>query len=155
MVPARATLVDLANLAPGWSRISTISTARQQAALNAASDWLDGQLRNQYTLPLVAPYPQDVIDFEVVRASFRMILNVGFDPLSPADKAIADEYLRQMDWARAVGSGTQGINGLDSTVGPDGPDGPHVITATSRGYSERGLTPGRVPVVRTGAFSDD
>lgn len=155
MVPSRATLADLANLAPAWSRISGVGAAKQQAALNAASDWLDGQLRSQYTLPLVAPYPQDVIDFEVIRASYRMLLNVGFDPMSPADKAVADEYLRQMEWARAVGAGTQGINGLDSNVSPDGPDGPEVITATSRGYSVRGLSPGMPPTIHTDAFSDD
>ena len=153
--PARATLTDLANLAPGFARISSVPSAKQQAALNAASDWLDGQLRNQYALPLTPPYPQDVIDFEVIRAAYRMLLNVGINTDAPGDKALLMEYERQMAWAEAVGRGEQGIANLDPLSGSDGPSGPEVITSTSRGYSERGFTSDAPPSVNSGPFSDD
>lgn len=154
MNPARATTTDLANLTPGWSRVKTASAAKQQQALNSASDYLDGKLDAQYDLPLSAPYPQDVIEFECVYAGTRLLMNLGLDPESAADKAIIADYERKLKWADDVAKGEVPVVGL-SALGGEVVSGPDVITATSRGYSERGLTNGSTPHPHVGPFSDD
>lgn len=152
--PARATLADMANMAPAWGRIQTYTT-QNQALLNAGSDWLDSKLTRQYDLPLIAPYPQDIVYFEVIWAAYHSLLKVGFNPLaSPADAAIAAEYAVQMDWALNIAKGEVGPVVTDSST-EDGVTGPEVITATTRGYSERGVGPGSFPCPRTGPFSSD
>ena len=154
-VPARATLEDLQVLGPVYGRISKVLTSTKQAALNVGSDYLVGRLGSQYQLPLQPPYPQDVIDFEVIFASYRMLLSTGFNPMGGnADEAVQKEYERKLAWADQVARGEIPIIGL-SPFGGDVVSGPDVITATTRGYSERGIFPGSVPTPNTTAFSDD
>ena len=118
------------------SRISQIATPKQQAALNAASDYLDGLIVSHADLPLVAPYPQDVIDFECVVASYRLLLNVGLDPRSMTDKALKEQYDEKISWAKQIAAGEITPTWLDSSS-DGGEGGPFVITSSSRGYSER------------------
>ena len=104
--PARATLTDLANMGPAQSRIAPWVAANPvpaQAFLNSGSDFLDGYLTAQFDLPLVAPYTQDVIDFEVMFASYRIILRLGLDPRSPTDMLIVEEYKAKLAWADLIG----------------------------------------------------
>ena len=153
--PARATIEDLSTLGPAYGRLGRVLVGAKQGALNVASDYLDGRIGTQYQLPLVAPYPQDIIDFEVIFASYRLLLNVGFNPMpGNADEAVQEEYKRKLAWAEMVASGEVPIVGL-SPVGGDVVSGPDVITATTRGYSERGIYPGSLPMPQVGSFSDD
>ena len=146
--PARATITDLGNLGVAVQRIANVASTKKQAALNAASDFLDGYISDQCELPLIAPYPQDVIDFECAIAAYRLLCNVGFNPMAPADKALKDERDDWIKWAERVSSGEVNPRWTDSSSGVD-PSGVDVITATTRGYSERGLA------CPPGPFSDD
>lgn len=144
----------MALMAPAWGRIQTYES-QNQALLNAGSDVLDGYLSSQYDLPLIGTIPGDIIYFEVIWAAYHSLLKVGFNPLaSPADAAIQAEYDRMMAWADRVSKGEVGPEVEDSAAA-DGVTGPEVITATTRGYSERGLSGNSFPVPSSGPFSDD
>ena len=122
--------------------------------MTSHSDYLDGKLAAQFALPLTAPYPQDVIDFEVIFASYRLILNVGFNPqASAADAAVYEQYKAKIEWAESVARGETNPNIAGITTAAD-ISGPEVITSTARGYSERGLA-SWVPCSNTNPFSDD
>ena len=150
--PARATLADLADLGVASQRIATVADAKKQKRLNAVSDWLDGYLQAQATLPLTAPYPQDVIDCEANVAAYRLLCNIGFNPMAPADIALKEEAARWVAWAEGVSKGEITPPWVDEIDDPSGPD---VITSTSRGYSERGIGYNSAPCARSGPFSDD
>lgn len=152
--PARATLADLTDLGVAAQRIVNVADAKKQKALNAASDLLDGYISDQSTLPLIAPYPQDVIDFECAIAAYRLLCNVGFNPMAPADKALKEERDGWIEWAVGVSKGEINPSWTDSSPA-DGPSGVDVITSTSRGYSERGIAPNTAPIAQSGPFSDD
>ncbi len=155
--PARASLTDLANLGPAQSRISPWVSANLSAAqqfLNVGSDYLDGILAAKFDLPLIPPYPQDVIDFEVVYACYRIILRLGFSPQSAIDQMIKKEYDEKIAWARLIADDKITPNATDSSS--DGAEGgPFVTSSTSRGYSERGFAGLTPPIPRAAPFSDD
>lgn len=157
MVPARATVSDLASIGVAAARVLGVPTGQQQSELDAASDLIDSYLSRQYTLPLAAPYPRDIIKAECVLAAAGILDNIGWNPSSPAEKAIMlrrDFYMAQ--WLPGIASGEIGPNivGGDSSTS-EGPSGPAVITSTQRGYSERGMSPAVAPLISTGPFSDD
>jgi phage gp36-like protein len=156
MNPARATTTDYTNLAPAQGRISVASLGapKVQAALNAGSDYLDGLLVDQATLPLIPPYPQDVVDFEVVYAAYRLLLNVGFNPQAPADMAVKEEYDRKMSWAREIAAGEITPNWTDSSSDQD-MGGPFVITSAQRGLSERGINVRNPPAPQVDPYTGD
>lgn len=156
MIPARATLTDFTNLGVAAARVANVATPKQQAELDAASDLVDGYLSRQVDLPLDQPYPRDIIKAECIIAAASLLDNIGWNPNAPADKSIMDKRQWYMDtWLPGVSKGEIGPNfsGINPEI--DGPSGPEVITSTSRGYSERGMSIGSHPCASSGAFSDD
>ena len=85
--------------------------------------------------------------FDEIRAKFRTATQWTI-------AAIQAEYDRMMAWADRVSKGEVGPEVEDSAAA-DGVTGPEVITATTRGYSERGLSGNSFPTPTAGPFSDD
>lgn len=57
-------------------------------------------------LPLVAPYPPEVIDTECAIAAYLFISNRGFDPEQGANQNIAIRYRDAMKWLKDLAAGT-------------------------------------------------
>jgi len=153
--PARATTTNLGQLGLSPSAWSTqVSTSTQQAALNAASDLLDGYLAAQFDLPILAPYPQDVIEFECIVASYRLLANRGYNPATGADPNILEQYQQKLRWAEAVSRGEIVPNIVDSSTDAS-LGGPFVITSAQRGFSERGVNVRNPPAPQVDPFSGD
>jgi phage gp36-like protein len=85
------------------------------AALDGAtdtSDWrdsaqgtIDSYLRGRYRLPLVAPYPPEIIETECKLAAYSFISVRGFDPTEGANINVAARYKEAMTWLRALSEG--------------------------------------------------
>lgn len=112
---ARATLADLYALGLPEASLANVPTADQLTALDAASGLVDGYLRSKYTLPLVAPYPHEIIRAECVLAAWDLITTRGHNPIG------FDESLERRDeavraWLKDLAAGRAHLPpGADST----------------------------------------
>jgi phage gp36-like protein len=161
---SRATLAQLKSLGLDSYAISQMDDSDLQLALDAAADRIDGILAPQFPPPILTPYPLDLIECECVLASWTALNVRGYRPASKGDDSIQRRY-RAWDndsdtdpgWLQKVAKGevvpkivASGAEGTESAA-----SGPMVITSTSRGYSERGVSPWSPPVPNTTPFSDD
>lgn len=89
---SRATLAQLAQYGLPAQALAAIPTPTQQAELDAASDTADSYIRGRGQLPLLMPYPLDLIRWECWIAAFNIMQTRGYNPSSGADRAIAERY---------------------------------------------------------------
>ncbi len=156
---SRATLAQLKLLGIDSYALNQQPDASLQAALDAASARIDSALGTQFTLPIVAPYPMDIIECECVIASWTALMVLGYNPgTGNTDTNIKERYLQWMEYLNKVSKGELVPNVVDSGTSGSasyGASGPTVITATSRGYSERGQPQQSFPVTPTNPYSSD
>ncbi len=112
--------------------LTEIATGDQDAALQSASDWLDGYLRKQYALPLTS-YGADVTEMVCKRATWSLMRVRGFDPEDPADKEILLGAKEAKEWAEAVAKGEIEPNVTDSTPSFE-EDAPILVGEDFRGW---------------------
>lgn len=85
------------------------------AALDGAtdtSDWrdasqgtIDSYLRGRYRLPLVAPYPPEIVEVECKLAAYSFISVRGFDPTEGANANVLTRYREAIDWLKRLSEG--------------------------------------------------
>ncbi len=142
----RATLEQMRALGIDSQAMRDISEADRLVALDAARARIDTALATRSTLPIIAPYPMDLIECECVLGSWTALISHGYAGGDPNDKDIRErvkyweEYLIQI------------VKGLpvpvveeDDSDGIDGPSGPQVYTSSQRGWSRRGTGKSNVP----------
>lgn len=155
-VGTRATLAQLKQLGLDSYALSQMTDADLTAALNAAKARVDAALSMQYTLPILDPYPFDLIECECVLASWTALMVRGYNPATGIDTNIKERYEEWRSYLDKVSKGElQPVITDSSTEGDPGPTGVAVYTATQRGYSERGISPCTFPVPQTDPFSGD
>jgi hypothetical protein len=156
---SRATLTQLVQLGLDSYALSQMLPADLQVALDAAADKIDGIIGTQYPPPILAPFPMDLIECECVEASWTALNVRGYRPASTGDDSIKrrhDEWMSEEGWIGKVSRGEYVPKIISAGASSDaGASGPEVITATTRGYSERGVSPFNPPTIQTNAFSDD
>jgi phage gp36-like protein len=72
---------------------------------DAAAGTIDSYLRGRYRLPLVAPYPPEIIEVECKLAAYSFISNRGFDPEAGANQNIVLRYKDAMGWLKMLSEG--------------------------------------------------
>lgn len=72
---------------------------------DAAQGQIDSYLRGRYRLPLVVPYPPEIIEVECKLAAYSFISNRGFDPEAGANQNIVLRYKDARDWLKALSEG--------------------------------------------------
>lgn len=80
------------------------AASRVEMALDAASDWLDGYLARQFTLPLVS-WGADVSSAAAAHAALAILTARGYDPARGADVAIREGRDDAARWAELVARG--------------------------------------------------
>lgn len=130
MAYATTTDLDELGLPTGW--LTGVTTAQQEAALDAASAEADDYLRARYTLPLSA-YPDSLKARVVDMAVFRLMKRRGYNPENGNDNLIAKAYDDAMVWLKQVARGEVVLGATDAT--PSTYEGaPEVNTGTARGW---------------------
>lgn len=154
---SRATIAQLKVLGIDSYAINQVADANKQAALDSASARIDSALATQFTLPIVAPYPMDIIECECVLASWTLLMAQSYNAAPGVDDNFRKRYDYWEDYLLRVSKGELVPQVIDSSGDQDttGATGPTVITATQRGYSERGISPFAPPQPTTGPFSSD
>lgn len=149
-MPAYAERSDLENyLLP--AALQNVPTAVQDYQLAAASGFADGFLSGQFKLPLVAPYPADLVMAVCKIAAYWLMLRRGFNPDAPGDVGFRAGYDDAVRWLGLVRDGEVTPQVIDSSTGAAAGDSaftPQVYTSSQRGFSSRGES-------ETGPFEGD
>jgi phage gp36-like protein len=118
MPPAYATRADLALQSLSAPAASAISTAAQDAALEAASRVVDSYLASRYDPPLQGTPPADIVSATCDIAAYRLMKLRGFNPQTGDAEQFLAGYDRALRYLRDVADGKATPAGIsDSSVG--------------------------------------
>ena len=95
-----ATIAQLKQVGVNADALVGISDPDLQAALDSASSMADGYLATRFTLPLVAPYPADLIQHTAGLAAYLAIRTRGFDP--NASPSVRMGYEDAVGWLKDI-----------------------------------------------------
>lgn len=151
-----ATTAQLASLSLTAQAAARYGNASMNAALQAASSRADTYLTSQFTLPLTS-WDMQLTRVVCDMAAFDLARQYGLNPAAPDFKAIQSLFDGSLAWLQQVRTQELTPQYEDSGSAPGNVEegGPFVITATTRGYSERGLNGCVPPTAGSGPFSDD
>jgi phage gp36-like protein len=149
-----ATPTDLASYAINPTAFAGISTASQQAQLDAASTVAEGYLSDQYHLPIVAPYPIDLKMAVCSIAAFFLMTFRGYQP-GGADEMIRMRYDDAIKWLSGIAQGMISPGGIIDSTPNTREGGPRVVSGTMGnvvgGYGPPSTSPiGAKPYAYTG-----
>ena len=99
-----ATTTDLQNLGLPTAALTGVSSPIQDQHLVKASGVVDSYLRGRETLPLVAPFPDEVVDATVRLAAYTLLVRRGFNPDS-YDENFRSLYEGTLRWLKDVSAG--------------------------------------------------
>jgi phage gp36-like protein len=128
-----ATLADLTTYGLVSSALSTVDSATKQAALDAASERVDGYFRSRYVLPLTS-WGEDVKEATVSIAVWILMVRRGFMPTAGADNLIRERYLDAVQWLNRVGRQEIQPNVAPTSAENPAAAAPRVLTHTQRGW---------------------
>lgn len=151
-----ASTAQLASLSLTPQAAARYGDVAMNAALQARSSFADTFLASQFTLPLVS-YDLQLTRCVCDMASFDLARQYGLNPAAPDFAALKSLFDSAYEWLCLVRDEKITPQYEDSAGSPGNVEegGAFVITATTRGYSERGIGSGCPPTVSTGPFSDD
>lgn len=111
-----------------------VADAEKTDALVRASGELDDALvGGGYTLPLVAPYPDSLINDVCAVAAYRLLFRRGFDPEGSAQN-IVDEYKRALKKWERLASGIEVYGSLVDSDTTNVEGEAFVVTSPKRGW---------------------
>src|ERR1035437_8892380 len=95
-----ATSIDLTRLSLPASALVGVDPGEQQAALDAASDVADGYLASRFKLPLLPPFPGDLVQVVCDLGAYLCMKRRGFNP--EGDPNIVKGYDDAIGWLEGV-----------------------------------------------------
>ena len=136
---AYATQRDLQDFGLPPQALAGLSSRVLNAHLEAASGRINSYLRDQAVLPLKSPYPQEIIEANVILASYSLMIRRGYNPASPSDENFRERYLDMggrgdgRGWLDLLAKGLVSLAlAADST--PEREGRPRVNTSKPRGW---------------------
>ena len=129
-----ATVSDLTTYSLPSAAVASLSAPLLQAQLDAASAVADGYLRARYSLPLLVPYPADLVIQVCNYAAFSIMALRGYNQDSGADVQIQQRYLCAITWFESVER--QRIHPLvvETAIASPKYQFPQVATGSNRGW---------------------
>jgi phage gp36-like protein len=103
-----------------------------QDHLDAASAKVDSHIRGRYLLPLVAPYPPEIVEAECVLAAYSLLSIRGFDPEAGANQNVVQRYKDTMKWLGALSEGKVSLAIEADSTSDTYEGGPKVRSRSSR-----------------------
>lgn len=151
-----ASTAQLASLSLTPQAAARYGDVAMNAALQAASSRADSYLASQFTLPLTS-WDMQLTRVVCDMAAFDLARQYGLNPAAPDFNALKSLFDGSLAWLEQVRTHALTPQYEDSDGSPTNVEegGPFVITATSRGYSEREISTNSPPTVSSGPFSDD
>jgi phage gp36-like protein len=126
-----ATATELQNFGIPAAALSGISPTIQNQHLTLASGKIDSYLRGRYSLPLVSPFPDEIIAATCALAAYTLLKRRGFNP-DAYDSNFRDEYLSTLEWLVMLSEGKVNLC-VDADATPTTQEGrPSVYSAGYR-----------------------
>lgn len=138
--PVYAEQSDLAAFGINPNAVKNSDPTAISKALAAASRRIDGFLRPQFKLPLLA-WSDDLREATCVIGMYTVMSVRGFNPENGADVNIRQRYKDQIDWLTAVSKGSVIPSVTDSSSGSaEGRPSarPRMTSSCQRGWSNPG-----------------
>jgi phage gp36-like protein len=128
-VTAYATLQNVYDLVLSQAAMGNVTSAQQQAILDAENDAADGYLRGRYQLPLIA-WGSDLRLAVARRAGWEILSLRGFNPEAGADIVVRQRYEDATRWLEGVQRGA-----IHPNVTPSADPTPGTAYAQPQAYS--------------------
>lgn len=127
-----ASTSDLTRLGVPATALTGVTTATQEAALDAASALADGYLQERFTLPLAA-WVDDLRRAVCCVAAYDILSARGFDPRGGGtDENVRLRYEDALRWLRDVGAGHATPTGVIDATPTVTEGGTYAVTNPSR-----------------------
>lgn len=126
-----ASLADLTTSGLSASALGTVTTAQQQAFIDAANAKIDSYIGAKFTLPLTS-WGADLRDASVAIAAFSLIAFRGFDPEDPGDVVFQNRKDEALAWLKLISKGEVTPLVADSAAGGKGGAGGNPFTSQAR-----------------------
>lgn len=127
-----ATLANFAVYAVNPAAFAGIPDGTKQAQLDAASTLGEGYLAAQYHLPIVAPYPVDLVMAVCSVAAFTLMSFRGYKPDVQGDATLLLRYDHAIAWFKGVATGMISPAGIIDSA-PDVREGAPTVTTGAGG----------------------
>lgn len=129
-----ASIEDLETIGLPPDALEELTDPDKQAFLDADAGVMDVYLNSQYTLPIVAPYPQVLVRINVCLSVYSIMMRRGFNPEGP-DKLYQENAMACKKMLEDISEGSLTIPDLEDGSGDDGPGGlPLINTQPLRGW---------------------
>jgi phage gp36-like protein len=127
-----ATVTDLTNFGINPVAVANIAPATLQLQCDTASGVADGYLAGRYNMPILTPYPQDLVMYVTWIAAFLTMSVRGYNPDAGADQTIKDKYILAVEWFMGVQRQRIHPAIIQSPVAPPAFQLPQVLTRPQR-----------------------
>jgi phage gp36-like protein len=111
------TIAELATFGINAEAMRGMSDPAKQAAIDSASDEIDGYLASRYVLPLTA-WESDLRRHCACMAVYTLLVTRGFNPDRPGDQVLVDRNDAALDWLKRISNGTVVPRVTDSSSAP-------------------------------------
>jgi phage gp36-like protein len=111
---AYATRTDLYRLGLREAAFVGISTADQDAALEAASDTADSYLRSRYVVPFTG-HGDDLKGAVCRMAAYELLAARGYSPSAGNDESLENRNDKALTWLKDVSAGRAHVSGGNTT----------------------------------------
>lgn len=134
-----STIADLTVYGIPATALGALTTAQQQAALDAAAGTIDAHIEGRYSLPLQPPIPIVFTEYCCVIAGWRLMMVRGVDPASPDYKGLRQRFLDAMGELGQIQRQALHPIAAGQSSGPGGGQQPTVLSS-SVSWSNSGAT---------------
>lgn len=127
-----ATVTDLTSYGISAVAVANLDPVTLQKQCDAASGIADGYLAGRYNMPLLTPFPQDLVLYVSWIAAFLTMSVRGYNPDAAADTLILDKYEKAINWFEGVQRQRIHPNVIQSPVAAPAYQLPQVLTTPRR-----------------------
>ena len=119
-------------------------TALQSALDNAAAEMDSRAFNARFVLPLIPPYPLDLVQINCDLAAWIALKARGYDPSSKTDIAVRQGWVDALAWLDGVAGERIQPTVIDSSSGGNSIQAPQVLSSPLRGWEPAplGVWPG-------------
>ncbi len=129
-----AVLTDLYALGMPLVAMGSVSTATQQRCLDGRNNYADTKMRARYLLPLLPPYPDDLIQNICMLTAWDIWLIRGGNPTAGTDGQYQVRGQMALDWFNDVERQRAHPAVIESTGSDPGYAAPLVISKALQGW---------------------
>lgn len=137
MSASYATLTDLYTYGLSLAACGNVTTTQQQQLLDSASETAESYMSARYAMPILTPYPHDLIEKVCHLAAWNILNLRGFNPAAAADINIRDRMVMATAWLEGVERQRIHPKVVESIAPSPGFPSPLIVSQPLQGWQRR------------------